>query len=110
MATNLTSSEEEVVWQYNSRANIENHIKELVWGFGLGDMPSGDFKANAMYFSIGVMTYNLWIAQKLLTLPQTWWNKTISTMRWAVIETAGKMIRHGRQVILSPASTIEKYR
>lgn len=110
IATNLPWPEQEVVWEYNSRANIENHIKEMVWGFGLADMPSGDFSANAMYFSIGVMTYNVWIAQKQLLLPQTWWNKTIGTMRWAVIGTAGRVIRHGRQVILSLASTIEKYK
>ena len=52
-------SPEDVVWKYNGRANIESHIKELKNGFGMEYLPSGDFKANSVHFSIGVMTYNL---------------------------------------------------
>src|SRR3990172_194076 len=41
---------ESVVWSYNDRAHVENHIKELKGGFGMEQMPSGDFGANAVYF------------------------------------------------------------
>ncbi|NIS71778.1 MAG: transposase, partial [Proteobacteria bacterium] len=33
---------EEVVWRYNKRAQIENHIKEIKSGFGMDRMPSGE--------------------------------------------------------------------
>jgi hypothetical protein len=52
------------VWQYNERAQMENCIKELKIGVGMEHMPCGEFEANATYFSIGVLTYNLMVAQK----------------------------------------------
>lgn len=51
-------------WQYNERAQMENLIKELKIGMGMEHMPCGEFEANAIYFSIGVLSYNLMIAQK----------------------------------------------
>ena len=91
-------------------AQIENHIKEIRAGFGMERLPSGDFGANAVYFGIGIMTYNLFIAQKLLTLPEAWGTKTIKTFRWLLVEVAGTLIEHGRTMILKVATSMEKYR
>lgn len=69
IATNIADeSSEEVVWRYNQRAHIENHIKEIKSGFGMERLPSWDFWANAVYFGIGIMTYNLFLAQKILII------------------------------------------
>ena len=106
----IEKSAEQVVWRYNGRAHIENHIKEIKSGFGMDRMPSGDFRANAVHFGIGIMTYNLFIAQKLLTMPEQWRTKTIKTVRWLLIEVAGKLIHHSRRVILKVATSIDKYR
>ena len=40
---------EEVVWWHNQRGQAENFIKELKSGFGMEQMPSGIFSANALY-------------------------------------------------------------
>jgi len=111
IATNATEgSVEEVVWRYNGRSHIENHIKEIKCGFGMDRLPSGDFYGNALHFGIGIMTYNLFIAQKLLTMHEGWKRKTIKSVRWLLVEVAGKLIDHGRQMILKIAVGIEKYR
>jgi hypothetical protein len=102
-------SAQEVIWHYNQRAHIENHIKELKGGFGMESMPSGNFAGNAVWFAIGVMSYNLFIAQKLFTLPEDWQNKTIKSIRWLLVEVAGKWIEHGRQVILKLAAGKKKF-
>ncbi len=102
-------SAQEVVWHYNQRAHIENHIKELKGGFGMQSMPSGEFVGNAVWFAIGVMSYNLFVAQKLFTLPEGWQNKTIKSVRWLLVEVAGKWIEHGRQVILKLAAGKKKF-
>jgi len=49
---------------------MENYIKELKSGFGMEQMPSGDFKANAWWFALGVIVYNTSILQKLSLLPE----------------------------------------
>lgn len=109
ISTNMEEDKEEVVWRYNERAHIENHIKELKSGFGMEYLPSGDFRANAVHFGIGIMTYNLFIAQKLLTMPETLWEKTIKSIRWLIVEVPGKLIEHGRRTILKIAAGKEKY-
>jgi hypothetical protein len=101
---------EEVVWRYNKRAHIENHIKEIKSGFGMDRMPSGEFLANAVHFGIGIMTYNLFIAQRLFVMPEPWRTKTIKSLRWLLIEVAGRLVRHGRRVILRVATSLDKYR
>lgn len=111
IGTNVTEgSAEWVVWRYNGRADVENHIKEIKCGFGMDRLPSGDFYGNAVHFGIGIMTYNLFIAQKLLTMHEGWKRKTIKSIRWLLVEVAGKLIKHGRQMILKIAVGLEKYR
>jgi hypothetical protein len=101
---------EQVVWRYNKRAQIENHIKEIKGGFGMGRMPSGGFLANAVHFGIGIMTYNLFIAQRLFVMPEPWRAKTIKSLRWLLIEVAGRLVHHGRRVILKVVTSLDKYR
>lgn len=99
-----------MIWTYNDRAHIENHIKEIKSGFGMEDMPSGEFGANAVYFGIGVMTYNLFIAQKYLTMPHEWAGKTIKSIRWLLVEVVGRVIERSRYLTMKIAATVEKYR
>jgi len=100
---------EEVVWFHNQRGQVENQIKELKIGFGMEQMTSGEFSANALWFSIGVLAYNLTQAQKLLFMDPEWHPKTIATLRWQLIEVAGRLVRHGRRLILRLAASSEKY-
>ena len=110
LATNMTEeSVAEVVSLYNERAHIENHIKEIKGGFGMERMPCGEFQANAIHFAIGIMTYNLFIAQRVLIMPEDWKNKTIKSIRWLLVEMAGKLIEHGRMTILKIVTGVEKY-
>jgi hypothetical protein len=111
IATNsIEEGAEQVVWRYNGRAQIENHIKEIKSGFGMEWMPSAELCANAVHFAIGIMTYNLFIAQKLLVMPEQWHTKTIKSIRWLLVEVGGKLIVHGRRMILKVAASIDKYR
>ena len=59
--------------------------------------------------SVSAMSYNLFIAQKLFTLPEGWQNKTIKSVRWLLVEVAGKWVEHGRQVILKLAVGKKKF-
>jgi len=99
---------EEVVWFHNRRGQVENLIKELKIGFGMEQMTSGDFAANSLWFSIGVLAYNLAQAQKLLFLDPDWRSRTIATLRWQLIGVAGRLVRHGRRWVLRLAATVEK--
>ena len=109
IATNFDELEaEEVVWWHNQRGQAENFLKELKIGFGMEQMVSGDFLANAFYFSLGILVYNTTQAQKLLFMGKSWRRHTIATIRWRLVAVAGKVVRHGRQVILKLVAPLEK--
>jgi hypothetical protein len=109
IATNCDDlSAEEVVWWHNQRGQAENLIKELKIGFGMEQMVSGSFLANALYFGLGILSYNTAQAQKLFFMDSDWRTHTIGTIRWRLVEVAGKVVRHGRQLILKLAAPIEK--
>jgi len=107
IATNLDIPKEEVIYEYNKRVSIESVIKELKIGIGLEDIPTGDYFANALFFAIGVLTYNTFIIMKEHLLPE-YKTKTIDTFRWSIINIAGRLIRHGRTLYLLLASTKDK--
>jgi hypothetical protein len=108
IAASMECSAEEVVWEYNGRGQAENIIKELKGGFGMEGLPSGDFGANAFWFALGVLTYNTFVLQKEHLLPEEWRTRTIHTLRWSLIGTAGKVVSHGRRLWLLLATTVEK--
>ena len=90
----------EVIWFHNGRGDAENYNKELKGGFGMDYAPCRSLAADAVYFEIGVLAYNLTIAVKRLLLGGDWVRHTIASLRWRLLETAGKVVRHGRKLIL----------
>jgi len=101
IATNSEEmSAEEVVYFYRQRGDTsENRIKELKNGFNMKYLPTSNFDANAFYFQIGTLAYNLFVLFKE-TLQQSWRRHTIQTIRYKLYNIAGKVITHARETIL----------
>jgi hypothetical protein len=101
IAANRTESAEGVVAWYNQRGECsENRIKEVKIGFGMERMPCGQFEANAMFFRIGILAYNLFRLFILKTLSPSWHRHQVETVRWRLYQIAGKIVFHGGQVFL----------
>lgn len=101
----------EVIWFHNGRSDAENYNKELKSGFGMDYAPCRNLVADAVYFEIGVLAYNLTTAVKRLVLGGDWVRRTIASLRWRLLQIAGKVVRHGRQLILRvQESHIELFR
>ncbi len=101
IATNREESAEEVVQWYNQRGQCsENRIKELKIGFGMERMPCGQFEANAVFFRIGVLAYNVGRLFVLSTLDKSWHGHQVQTLRWKLYETAGKVVYRSRYIYL----------
>lgn len=111
VATNWTGEEKsalEVLRWHNQRGQAENFNKELKIGFGMERMPCGQTEANAVFFRIGVIAYNLFIGFKRLACPESWVKHTIATFRWKIIQTAGRIVKHSGSIILRLAAETEK--
>ncbi|MBU1109763.1 MAG: IS1380 family transposase [Candidatus Riflebacteria bacterium] len=99
IATNIKGKPESIARWYNQRGEAsENRIKELKVGFGMEYMPCGTTKANAVYFRIGVLAYNLFKLFKMATMPKEWSKHTVQTIRWKFYQTAGKLVMHAGQL------------
>ena len=90
----------EVLGWHNQRGQAENFNKELKNGLGLEQLPCGDSWANAVFFRIGVLAYNLFIGFKRLACPAAWASQTIATVRWRLMQVAGRILRHAGRVVL----------
>lgn len=110
VATNRGESACEVVWKHNERGQSENWHKEVKIGLGMEQMPCGEWEANAMYFAIGVLAYNLAQRLKRQVLPESYRTATVATLRWKVYRLAGKLVRHARRLILQVKADTEKWR
>jgi len=111
VATNWPEEEKNaqaaLTW-HNRRGQAENFNKELKGGFGQDQMPCGESYANAVYFRIGVIAYNLFIGFKRLACFTSWAHYTMATFRWKLIQIAGRIVRHAGKSILKLAVDDDK--
>lgn len=66
-----------------------------------GKLPSGDFGANAAWWTIMVLALNLNELFKRLALGEAWVNKRLKAIRARVICVAGRVVEHARQVAIA---------
>jgi hypothetical protein len=111
VASNWSEEEkntEEVLRWHNQRGQAENFNKELKIGLGMERMPCGQTYANAVFFRIGVIAYNLFIGFKRLSCPESWAKHTIATFRWKMVQVAGRIVKHAGETVLKLMIDLEK--
>src|SRR5262249_21586874 len=82
------------------RCNLENYIKEYKTGFGLEKLPTRKYFANWAWLLIGQLAFNLVAWFKRLALPEQYRKSTIKTIRYQVLNLAGRIVESGRQFFL----------
>lgn len=104
--TNL-AVEPERVWRfYNDRATLELLIRELKYDYGLGHIPTRRFNANAFYFQVLRLAYNLVVGFQTLCLPERWQHATLGTIRNQFLLLPAVLAKpQGRPVLRFPASS-----
>jgi len=98
IATNQESwSDSQIIHWYNQRGeDSENRIKELKLDFGGDTLPCSSFDANALYFLISALSYNLFALMRQL-LPEELASHRVTTLRWRLYAIAAKVVKTGRQ-------------
>ena len=88
-------ADSQIIHWYNQRGeDSENRIKELKLDFGGDVLPCSDFDANALYFMISALSFNLFALMRLL-LPEELSHHRVITLRWKVYAMAAKVVRTG---------------
>lgn len=107
VASNRVDSAAATLEWYAQRGEAsENRIKELKLGFGMERMPCGQRTANAVFFRLGVLAYNLFQGFKHWALEKEWRHHQVQTLRWRLYQTAGKVVRHAGQVYLKVRDSV----
>ena len=101
IATNQNNwNDSQLVHWYNQRAeDSENRIKELKLDFGGDTLPCSDFNANALYFLISALSFNLFALMRQL-LPEELASHRAMTIRWRLYAIAAKVVKTGRQLFV----------
>ncbi len=93
-------TDSQIIHWYNQRGeDSENRIKELKLDFGGDVLPCSDFGANALYFMISALSFNL-LALMRLFLPEELAYHRATTIRWRLYAIAGKIVKTGRQIFI----------
>jgi DDE family transposase len=92
------------VWRfYAPHATIEKDVRELLYDYPLGKIPTDDWVANVAFFQLLLFAYNLVHWFKRLCLPKDYLYATLDTIRTDFLVLPAKLTnRGGRNVLVLP--------
>jgi hypothetical protein len=73
---------------------------ELKNDLAAGVMPCGRFQSNAAWFRFNVLAYNILSALQLLALPKPMQAWRPATLRFRLLNLAGRIVKHSRELVL----------
>ena len=102
VVTNRDLPGDELIRWYRQRCGkgeeVHGVLKEDLAG---GRLPSRLFGANAAWWAITVLAFNLNSALKQLALGGEWVSKRLKALRFGLISIAGRVVRHARTLIIN---------
>jgi hypothetical protein len=102
VATNIPASDKDtqaIITFHSDRGEMERLIGELKHHLHLDHLPCGQFSANSLYFSIGVLAFNLVQLLKRKHFGQQWKTRSISSLRYLWLHAPAKLISHARSLV-----------
>ena len=101
VVTNTQLSGPELIAWYRQRCGKSEEAHSVMKSdLAGGTLPSGDFGANAAWWTIMQLSLNLNEMLKRLALPPAWQNKRLKALRAHVICVAGRVVEHARQIVV----------
>jgi hypothetical protein len=94
-----------IQWHREKAGTIEGVHDVLKNELAAGVMPSKYFGANAAWLRLAAITHNVMTALKRLALPAEMLTARPKRMRFLIFNTAGRLVRHARRMVLRLATT-----
>lgn len=95
-------------WHREKAGTVEHVHHVLKNELAAGALPSGQFGANAAWFRLNALTYNLLSLLKRVALPGDFADARPKRLRFGVFNTMGKVVQHARRTLLRLASAAHK--
>jgi|TARA_B100001971_G_C18220898_1_gene557124 hypothetical protein len=101
VVTNRELEGDQLIWWYRQRCGkSEEAHGVLKEDLAAGRLPSGRFGANAAWWGIAVLAFNLNCAMKRFALGTEWVSKRLKAVRFAFICLPGRVVRRARMLII----------
>jgi hypothetical protein len=97
-----------IEWHREKAGSIEGVHDVLKNELAAGVMPSKHFGANAAWLRLAVIAHNVLTALKRLALPAEFLTARPKRLRFLIFNTAGRVVRHARRMVLRLAATAER--
>jgi len=101
LVTNRNLPGDKLIWWHRGRCGkgeeMHGIMKDDLAG---GHLPCARFGANAAWWWIMVLAFNLNSLMKRLVLPQGWASKRLKAIRFGFINVAGRVVSRARQLII----------
>lgn len=111
LVTNRDLPGDKLIWWARERCGkgeeMHKIMKEDLAG---GHLPSARFGANAAWWGIMVLAFNLNSLMKRLVLPQGWAPKRLKAVRFGFINVAGRVVSGARQLTIRLSQSHPAYR
>ena len=95
-------------WHRQKAGTIEHAHDVLMNELAGWCLPSQKFGANAAWLRLNVLLYNLLSAFKRVGLPEEMHDARPKRLRFLVLNTVGKVVRHARETLLRCADTVAR--
>jgi len=96
-----------LTWHRAKAGTIEHVHDEIKNGLGGGQLPSAKFGANAAWFRIACLAYNIVIAVKQAWPDETLHNAKAKRVRFVLLNVTGRFSRDRRKITLRLAAPVE---
>ncbi len=96
-------------WHRGKAGTIEAVHDVLKNELAAGVLPCGRYGANAAWFRLAVITYNVLTAMKRLVLPADLQTARPKRLRFLIFQQPGRLIQHARKTILRLARTWNRF-
>jgi hypothetical protein len=108
VVTNRKGSGDDVIWWLRERCGKSEEVHSaLKSDLAGGQMPSALFGANAAWWALAILAFNLNAAMKRLALGKDWAVTRMKALRYHLIGLPGRVVSHARKLIIRMGGGIE---
>jgi Transposase DDE domain group 1 len=101
VVTNRQGPGDSVIWWLRERCGKSEEVHSAMKSdLAGGQMPSGLFGANAAWWALTILAFNLNAVMRRLALGESWATKRMKALRYRLIGLPGRVVTHARKLII----------
>jgi hypothetical protein len=110
LVTNRDLDGDELIWWSRERCGKGEEMHAIMkHDLAGGRLPSAHFGANAAWWEMMILAFNLNSLLKRVALPKEWEPKRLKAIRFGLINVAGRVVSRSRQLIVRLSSSHPAY-